>query len=956
MPNRAPTARTREVWIPSQKEATSPPPKWQRAQSQAEVRNRQPLPSPKGSSNTSSATRPAEEGVKVSRQELTPLAKSTQTGPDGSSIQSRSVRKSNEREVPRPSPDSSSVRTGAPPVSTADERGRPLPSKTVKPTETKRGPHRSVVSTPSSAKTTERSDPNISVRSPERSQAAPVPQSPTAVGGTASNRTDPNIGRQAQKIVRPGSHRAGQSHVGRSHQPPSWTIAERKTEALPTWRPGATRPGWRLDPWSQESSTPRWQLDPWQPPPWEAVGSRPSQSHLATSQVPGAQTSQRWTRTAEAVVAEAPKWRQPIRDPGDSGPGPTSATLGTAGSGREGAALRSGRKGAPIGVRVGMRPVLLKVPGGVGGTGGPPPSPESVLRAAVQSRDASERVWERATDQPEGLKRRLAASERIRAQRAAERRREREVAKEIVDRLQRVERTKVSTQNTGSRLTPGRKEDASRGPLSTSRNENRSQTGSRTDTRQSSGRSSESRFTDLEGPFRKPQKTPTKTKAVTPERTSGEIDSGRTMGPSSPSDSRSAGETASSRRERTVGEQPRSTATNPMSVRPSQSVPDRWIRRRQETDSRRWTASEESRLVSPTRVMEWGRRDRRGNPAKLRFARMPDLSEWLIDRRPLPEPNLESNDPRVQALQASRIRDPNLPTDLRFSPQWRGRTEASARRYGPVVPNRVDVQRASSAVGPGRTAGARAQGVKGPARKAVARRMQAAPLRPPATQWMHDREVSKGAPQPSTPSRVRRGPSTPSVDFNSSARERSKQWARDRVRRARTFEQERLERTTQERLVQQTKQQEATKERTTQRRRAREDERRRDADRPSVNKSMPSVGQIKVDVLLNARRVRRLSSAPLKRRFQERGPRPLPLDVQADRHHFDHLLPWALHPGEEWGVKSHRWSGRWLHVPVSQPKNELRGAHFRECHHNLPNTALLLLGVNRNRREVVGAI
>ena len=40
-----------------------------------------------------------------------------------------------------------------------------------------------------------------------------------------------------------------------------------------------------------------------------------------------------------------------------------------------------------------------------------------------------------------------------RAQRAAERLRE-EVAKEIVDRLQRVERTKVSTQNIGSRLTP----------------------------------------------------------------------------------------------------------------------------------------------------------------------------------------------------------------------------------------------------------------------------------------------------------------------------------------------------------------------------------------------------------------------------------------------------------------------------------------------------------------------
>ena len=206
----------------------------------------------------------------------------------------------------------------------------------------------------------------------------------------------------------------------------------------------------------------------------------------------------------------------------------------------------------------------------------------------------------------------------------------------------------------------------------------------------------------------------------------------------------------------------------------------------------------------------------------------------------------------------------------------------------------------------------------------------------------------KALPQPSTPSRVRRGPSTPSVDFIPSARERSKQWARDRVRRARTFEQERLERTTQERLVQQTKQQEATKERTTQRRRAREDERRRDADRAIRQQIDAKRRADQGRRSLNARRVRRLSSAPLKRRFQERGPRPLPLDVQADRHHFDHLLPWALHPGEEWGVKSHRWSGRWLHVPVSQPKNELRGAHFRECHHNLPNnTALLLLGVNR---------
>ena len=170
---------------------------------------------------------------------------------------------------------------------------------------------------------------------------------------------------------------------------------------------------------------------------------------------------------------------------------------------------------------------------------------QPVLRAAVQSRDASERVWERATDQPEGLKRRLAASERIRAQRAAERRREREIAKEIVDRLQRVERTKVSTQNTGRRLRPGRKEETARGPLSTARHENRSQTVSPADTRQSSGRPLESGLNDLEGPSRKPQKTPTKTKSVTPERTSGEIDSERSMGPSSPSDSPPAGETAS---------------------------------------------------------------------------------------------------------------------------------------------------------------------------------------------------------------------------------------------------------------------------------------------------------------------------------------------------------------------------------------------------------------------------
>ena len=66
-------------------------PKWQRAQSQAEVRNRQPLPSPKVSSNTSTATRPTEKGVQVSRQVANPLAKSAQTGPDGSSIESRRV-------------------------------------------------------------------------------------------------------------------------------------------------------------------------------------------------------------------------------------------------------------------------------------------------------------------------------------------------------------------------------------------------------------------------------------------------------------------------------------------------------------------------------------------------------------------------------------------------------------------------------------------------------------------------------------------------------------------------------------------------------------------------------------------------------------------------------------------------------------------------------------------------
>ena len=45
LPTRAPTARTREVWIPTQKEATSPPQKWQREQRKAEVQHRQPLPS-----------------------------------------------------------------------------------------------------------------------------------------------------------------------------------------------------------------------------------------------------------------------------------------------------------------------------------------------------------------------------------------------------------------------------------------------------------------------------------------------------------------------------------------------------------------------------------------------------------------------------------------------------------------------------------------------------------------------------------------------------------------------------------------------------------------------------------------------------------------------------------------------------------------------------------------------
>ena len=41
--------------------------------------------------------------------------------------------------------------------------------------------------------------------------------------------------------------------------------------------------------------------------------------------------------------------------------------------------------------------------------------------------------------------------------------------------------------------------------------------------------------------------------------------------------------------------------------------------------------------------------------------------------------------------------------------------------------------------------GCRTQGVKETARKTFVRRMQAAPLRPPATQWMHDREVYKMA-------------------------------------------------------------------------------------------------------------------------------------------------------------------------------------------------------------------
>ena len=409
-----------------------------------------------GSSNTSSATRLAEEGVKVSRQELNPLAKSTQTGPDGSSIQSRSVRKSNEREVPRPSPDSSSVRTGAPPVSTADERGRPLPSKTVKPTETKRGPHRSVVSTPSSAKTTERSDPNISVRSPERSQAAPVPQSPTAVGGTASNRTDPNIGRRAQKIVRPGSHRAGQSHVGRSHQPPSWTIAERKTEALPTWRPGATRPGWETDPWSQESSTPRWQLDPWQPPPWEAVGSRPHRAILQPLKYlvrrprnGGLVPRKRWWQRRQNGDNRFEIQGTPVQDllrPLWERP--------EVGKGR--VALWS--QGSPDWCSSrDERPVLLKVPGGVVGTGGPPPRfrigftssrPVSgCFRKGLGTCD-----WISQKDSNVGWRIRTNLSTTSGGTSARTRGRQGNQ-----DRLQRVERTKVSTQNTGSRLTQAEK-------------------------------------------------------------------------------------------------------------------------------------------------------------------------------------------------------------------------------------------------------------------------------------------------------------------------------------------------------------------------------------------------------------------------------------------------------------------------------------------------------------------
>ena len=79
-------------------------------------------------------------------------------------------------------------------------------AQTAKPTETKWEPQRSKASTPSGMETTERPDFDTSARSPERLQSATAPQFSTPDGMTASNRTDPNVGRPDQKIVRPGPH------------------------------------------------------------------------------------------------------------------------------------------------------------------------------------------------------------------------------------------------------------------------------------------------------------------------------------------------------------------------------------------------------------------------------------------------------------------------------------------------------------------------------------------------------------------------------------------------------------------------------------------------------------------------------------------------------------------------------------------------------------------------------